>query len=61
MHSLNLVGWEAEKEQRMKDFEGFQITSELAEKANAKPGWKFLHCLPRKPEEVSDEVISLSA
>lgn len=50
------MGFEAEKAQRMKDFAGFQVTSELAEKGGAKPGWKFMHCLPRKPEEVSDEV-----
>ena len=22
----------------------------------AKPGWVFLHCLPRKPEEVTDDI-----
>lgn len=24
--------------------------------SHANDGWKFLHCLPRKPEEVSDEI-----
>ncbi|KAL9024254.1 MAG: hypothetical protein Q9196_006650 [Gyalolechia fulgens] len=50
------MGQEEEKAQRLKEFEGFQITSELAERGGAKPGWKFMHCLPRHPEEVSDEV-----
>merc|ERR1711939_774689 len=50
------MGQESEKQQRLKDFEGFQITAELAKRGGAKEGWKFMHCLPRKPEEVSDEV-----
>ncbi|GAD99960.1 ornithine carbamoyltransferase [Paecilomyces variotii No. 5] len=50
------MGQEEEKIKRMKAFEGFQITSDLAKRAGAKEGWKFMHCLPRHPEEVSDEV-----
>ena len=50
------MGQEAETAQRLKDFEGFQVTSELAERAGAKAGWKFMHCLPRHKEEVNDEV-----
>ncbi|KAI4272264.1 MAG: hypothetical protein LQ337_005414 [Flavoplaca oasis] len=50
------MGQEEEKTKRLKAFEGFQITSQLAERGGAKPGWKFMHCLPRHPEEVSDEV-----
>lgn len=50
------MGQEEEKAKRLKAFEGFQITSQLAERGGAKPGWKFMHCLPRHPEEVSDEV-----
>ncbi|KAL8867559.1 MAG: hypothetical protein Q9174_005586 [Haloplaca sp. 1 TL-2023] len=50
------MGREEEKAKRLKDFQGFQITNELVERGGAKPGWKFMHCLPRKPEEVSDEV-----
>lgn len=50
------MGQEEEKVQRMKDFGGFQVTSELAKRGGAKDGWKFMHCLPRHPEEVSDEV-----
>lgn len=50
------MGQEAEKQQRIKDFEGFQVTSELAKRGGAKADWKFMHCLPRKPEEVADEV-----
>ncbi len=50
------MGQEEEKAKRLKAFEGFQITSELATRGGAKPGWKFMHCLPRHPEEVSDEI-----
>ena len=50
------MGQESEKQKRLKAFAGFQITQELAERGGAKPGWKFMHCLPRHPEEVSDDV-----
>ncbi|KAI4253038.1 MAG: hypothetical protein L6R42_007726, partial [Xanthoria sp. 1 TBL-2021] len=50
------MGQEEEKAKRIKAFDGFQITPQLAEMGGAKPGWKFMHCLPRHPEEVSDEV-----
>jgi ornithine carbamoyltransferase len=50
------MGQEEETAKRLKAFEGFQITSELARRGGAKENWKFLHCLPRHPEEVSDEV-----
>ena len=50
------MGQEEEKVKRMKAFEGFQITSDLAMRGGANEGWRFMHCLPRHPEEVSDEV-----
>ncbi|WFD43998.1 ornithine carbamoyltransferase [Malassezia psittaci] len=50
------MGDEGSKSQRLKDFQGFQVTEALASKGGAKPDWKFLHCLPRKAEEVDDEV-----
>ncbi len=50
------MGQEAEAQKRKDSFKGFQITSALAERGHAKPGWKFMHCLPRHKEEVSDEV-----
>lgn len=50
------MGQEEESVKRMKAFEGFQITKELADKGGANEGWQFMHCLPRHPEEVSDEV-----
>lgn len=50
------MGQEEEKIKRLRDFEGFQVTSELAQRGGAKDSWKFMHCLPRHPEEVSDEV-----
>ena len=50
------MGQEEEKEKKLKEFAGFQVTSEMIEKGGAKKGWKFMHCLPRHAEEVSDEV-----
>jgi len=50
------MGHEAEKAQRLKDFAGYQITNKMVAKGGAKKDWKFMHCLPRKHEEVSDEV-----
>jgi len=50
------MGQEEETARRLKAFEGFQITSELAKRGGAKDNWTFMHCLPRHPEEVSDEV-----
>jgi ornithine carbamoyltransferase len=50
------MGQEAEKEQRLKDFAGYQVTEALCREGGANPNWKFLHCLPRKHHEVDDEV-----
>ena len=50
------MGQESEKVQKIKQFEGFQITADLAKRGGAKEHWKFMHCLPRHPEEVADEV-----
>ncbi|CAG8708998.1 12185_t:CDS:2, partial [Racocetra fulgida] len=49
------MGQETEKAKRLKDFAGYQVTSSLAKDGGAKSHWKFLHCLPRKQEEVTDE------
>jgi ornithine carbamoyltransferase len=49
------MGQEEEYAKRVKDFEGYQVNTKLMGKAN--PGAVFLHCLPRHPEEVTDEVI----
>ncbi|KAJ1884492.1 ornithine carbamoyltransferase, partial [Kickxella alabastrina] len=50
------MGQEAEKAQRMSDFAGYQVSMQMAESGGAKRDWTFMHCLPRKPEEVTDEV-----
>lgn len=50
------MGQEEESQKRLKAFAGYQITNELAKRGGAKPDWKFMHCLPRHPEEVHDEV-----
>ncbi|KGL73697.1 hypothetical protein N309_13317, partial [Tinamus guttatus] len=48
------MGQEEEKKERLKAFQGYQITMQTAKFAAS--NWAFLHCLPRKPEEVDDEV-----
>ncbi|KAI9248657.1 ornithine carbamoyltransferase [Sporodiniella umbellata] len=50
------MGQEEEKKQRLADFKGYQVTMDLAQRGGAKPDWIFMHCLPRKPEEVDDQV-----
>lgn len=50
------MGQESEKQKRLQAFTGYQITNDLAKRGGAKEGWKFMHCLPRHPEEVADEV-----
>ena len=50
------MGMEEEKSARLEAFKGFQITNSLVESSGAKADWKFIHCLPRKQEEVDDEV-----
>lgn len=50
------MGQEAEKEERLKAFTGYQVTEQLCIDGGANPQWKFLHCLPRKQHEVDDEV-----
>lgn len=50
------MGQEEEKAKRLRDFAGFQVTKELAQRGGARENWAFMHCLPRKPDEVSDEV-----
>lgn len=50
------MGQEEETQQRLIDFEGYQINDELV--AHAKPDYMFLHCLPaHREEEVSASVI----
>ncbi|XP_030058191.1 ornithine transcarbamylase, mitochondrial [Microcaecilia unicolor] len=48
------MGQEEEKKKRLQAFHGYQITNQTGKVAS--PDWIFLHCLPRKPEEVDDEV-----
>lgn len=50
------MGQEAEKADKLKQFEGYQITNEMIENGNASKDWKFMHCLPRHQEEVDDGV-----
>jgi ornithine carbamoyltransferase len=48
------MGQEDEYAKRVAEFDGYQVTNELM--AHADPTAVFLHCLPRHPEEVADEV-----
>ena len=54
------MGQEAEKEERLKAFKGYQVTEALCREGGANADWKFLHCLPRKEHEVDDEVCNIS-
>ncbi|XP_050416192.1 ornithine transcarbamylase, mitochondrial [Patella vulgata] len=50
------MGQEEEKTKRLKDFAGYQIDRNMLKEANA--NWTFLHCLPRKQEEVTDDIFN---
>lgn len=50
------MGQEEETQKRLQAFKGFQVTNVMAERGGAKPGWKFMHCLPRHQDEVDDAV-----
>lgn len=50
------MGQEAEAIEKMKTFSGFRVTPEMADAGKASPDWKFMHCLPRHQQEVSDQV-----
>jgi len=50
------MGQEAERDKKLKDFEGFAINAEVLK--GAKPGCLIMHCLPaHRGEEITDEVI----
>ena len=50
------MGFEAESEERMRDFADWQVDEDMMKVAN--PGAVFMHCLPaHRGEEVSAEVI----
>ena len=50
------MGQEAERKERLKAFDGFQINFELLE--SAKSGYLIMHCLPaHRGEEITDHVI----
>jgi ornithine carbamoyltransferase len=50
------MGDEKDAEKRKSDFEGYSVNNELIDNAELEKNWRFLHCLPRKKEEVSDEI-----
>jgi len=50
------MGFEAENEQRLKDFASYQVNEQLVQHAD--PAYLFMHCLPaHRGEEVSSGVI----
>nr|KAG5696812.1 hypothetical protein BaRGS_012835 [Batillaria attramentaria] len=48
------MGQEDEKARRIAAFKGYQVNRKMLKDAGA--NWVFLHCLPRKQEEVTDDV-----
>jgi ornithine carbamoyltransferase len=50
------MGDETQREERLQNFTGFQINRELIVTGKPKDDWRFLHCLPRKQEEVTDDI-----
>ncbi|KAJ3356948.1 ornithine carbamoyltransferase, partial [Kappamyces sp. JEL0680] len=50
------MGESSDASQKKRDFDSFQVTERLARLA--KKDWTFMHCLPRKPHEVDDEVFN---
>ena len=50
------MGQDAEREKKLKDFKGYQVTAELLK--HAKKDVIFMHCLPaHRGEEITDEVM----
>ncbi len=50
------MGQEAEREERLRKFAGFQVNAKLL--ATAEKRCKVLHCLPaHRGEEITDEVV----
>lgn len=50
------MGQEEEAEERIRQFQGYQVNAELVKRA--KPDYIFMHCLPaHRGEEVAEEVI----
>ncbi len=49
------MGQESETQEKLRKFEGFQVSTQLVQHANK--DFIFMHCLPRHTEEVTDEVI----
>jgi ornithine carbamoyltransferase len=48
------MGQDDEKDKRLLEFKGYQVTMDMGK--HAADDWVFMHCLPRKPYEVDDEV-----
>jgi len=50
------MGKEHQKAARLRDFASYSVTEKLCQEGGANPDWKFMHSLPRKGDEVDDEV-----
>lgn len=50
------MGEESEKQQKLQQFAGYQITQAMLQKGQISDDWRFMHCLPRHQEEVADDV-----
>ena len=48
------MGEEAQAAEKIATFDGYKVTAELM--AHGEDDCVFMHCMPRHPEEVSDEI-----
>ncbi|CAK9440033.1 uncharacterized protein LODBEIA_P41330 [Lodderomyces beijingensis] len=50
------MGEENQKQAKLQQFKGYQITQSMVQQGGVNRDWIFMHCLPRHQEEVSDDV-----
>ncbi len=50
------MGQEHEAKHKIEKFAGFQVSEAMATSGKAHKDWKFMHCLPRHQEEVTNDV-----
>lgn len=50
------MGEERDAASKLSDFAGFGIDQDLIARGNPKDDWAFMHCLPRKVQEVTDDI-----
>lgn len=50
------MGQESEKAEKLKQFAGYHIDRAMLKAGGVNANWRFMHCLPRHPEEVADGI-----